>query len=59
MANPVDCRDVVREFDPTTVATPAMCQLNAQLEASRWIGEHPHYSVKRLGCRRARMAAKA
>jgi len=59
IAHPFKCRDVTREFEEIHLATPQMCQMNAQIEAVRFVEEHPNYLVQRMGCRRARIASKA
>lgn len=56
-----DCREVV--FQPAEMTTPYQCINGAQIQAAKWVGEHPtrpgeFWAVKKWTCRRAGSVAK-
>lgn len=55
---PDRCKDVHLTFEGDHV-TPQQCMMNGQIEIAKWVGEHPKWQVKRWGCSRAGIMAKA
>ncbi len=52
VAEPDRCKDVSLVFDADSV-TPMQCMMGGQVEAAKWIDEHPKWQLKRWACQQA------
>jgi hypothetical protein len=57
-ADPAKCKDVRLNFAEENV-TPMQCVMNGQIEIAKWVDVHPDWQVKKWGCARAGIMAKA
>ncbi len=55
--SPTHCKDVALNYSEEAM-TPMQCLMQAQIELSKWVGEHPNWRVERYSCRPAGQIAK-
>lgn len=57
-ANASVCKPVALTFSGESL-TPMQCMAGSQAQIAQWIAGNPKWTVKRWGCRPARMYSKA
>lgn len=56
---PARCKDVHLALESAGHVNANQCMMQGQFEMARWVGENPHWLIKRWSCADAGVMAKA